>query len=207
LLQYVRMQADFQSSAFAVKQLLCHNTTNPTFVRFFFCQYDNPESLKARTILGSLIRQCLDINNLSNKIEGRLKELLKDSPLDFEELNDLIEDVFAVSQEQFIVIDALDECEKADRKLLLSALRRLINASKVKLKIFLTSGPHMGIEFERTLRPNFHISMTSPEANSDIRSYIENEITQKNENGDLMVGQSQLITEIQDALVRGAQGM
>jgi ankyrin repeat domain-containing protein 50 len=144
---------------------------------------------------------------MSNKIERRLKQLLKDSPLDFDELSDLIEDVFAVSQEQFIVIDALDECEKADRKLLLSALRRLINASKVKLKIFLTSGPHIGIELERTLRPNFHISMTSPEVNSDIKSYIEDEITQKKENGDLVVGQSQLITEIQDTLVRGAQGM
>ena len=144
---------------------------------------------------------------MSSQIEAELKQLLGDSPPDFADLSLLMEKVSSVSQEQFIVIDAIDECEKAERNLFLSALQRLMNLPKVKLKVFLASGFHIGIELERALRPNHRMSMTSPDAHSDIKIYIENSIAEKRRNGELVVGQPQLIIEIQDALVRGAQGM
>jgi ankyrin repeat domain-containing protein 50 len=144
---------------------------------------------------------------MSSQIEAELKQLLESSLPDFEDLNLLMEKVSSVSQEQFIVIDAIDECEKAERSLFLSALQRLMNLPRVKLKIFLTSGLHIEIELERVLRPNHRMSMASPDAHSDIKTYIENTIAEKGRNGELVVGQPQLIIEIQDALVRGAQGM
>ena len=144
---------------------------------------------------------------MSSQIEADLKQLLEDSPPDFEDLNVLMENVSSVSQEQFVVIDAIDECEKAERNLLLSALQRLMDSSRVKAKIFLASGHHMGIELERALKLNHCMSMASPAAHSDIKTYIENSIAEKKENRELVVGQPQLIIEIQDALIRGAQGM
>ncbi|KAI9785686.1 MAG: hypothetical protein M1839_008703 [Geoglossum umbratile] len=194
-------------TASIIDELFCCNPINHPFVKFFFCQYDSPESLKAGTILGSLIRQCLDVDTMSDPIEANLKQLLRDSPPDFEDLNLLMEKVSSVSQEQFIVIDAIDECEKAERNLFLSAMRRLMNSSKVKLKIFLASGFHIGIELERALKLNYRISMASPNAHSDIKTYIENSVAEKKKDGELVVGQSQLIGEIQDALIKGAQGM
>jgi hypothetical protein len=144
---------------------------------------------------------------MSDPIEADLKQLLKDSPPDFKDLNLLMEKVSSVFQEQFIVIDAIDECEKADRNLFLSAMRRLMNSSKVKLKIFLASGFHIGIELERALKLNHRISMASPNVHSDIKTYIENSVAEKKKDGELVVGQSQLIGEIQDALIKRAQGM
>ncbi|KAI9766767.1 MAG: hypothetical protein M1839_004771 [Geoglossum umbratile] len=192
-------------TASIIDELFCCNPINHPFVRFFFCQYDSPESLKARTILGSLIRQCLDVDTMSDPNEADLKQLLRDSPPDFKDLNLLMEKVASVSQEQFIVIDAIDECEKAERNLFLSAMRRLMNSSKVKLKVFLASGFHIGIELERALKLNHRISMASPNAHSDIKTYIENSVAEKKKDGELVVGQSQLIGEIQDALIKGAQ--
>jgi hypothetical protein len=144
---------------------------------------------------------------MSDPIEADLKQLLRDSPPDFKGLNLLMEKVSSVSQEQFIVIDAIDECGKAERNLFLSAMRRLMNSSKVKLKIFLASGFHIGIELERALKLNHRISMASPNAHADIKTYIENSVAEKKKDGELVVGQSQLIGEIQDALIKGAQGM
>ncbi|KAH0551737.1 hypothetical protein GP486_007045, partial [Trichoglossum hirsutum] len=189
-----------------IDELFCCNPINHLFVRFFFCQYDSPESLKANTILGSLIRQCLDVDTMSDSVEADLKQLLGNSPPDFEDLNLLMVKVSSVSQEQFIVIDAIDECEKAERNLLLSALQSLMNSPKVKLKVFLTSGLHIGIELERALRPNYRMPMASPDAHSDIKTYIEDSIAEMRKKEELVVGQPQLIVEIQDALVRGAQG-
>ncbi|KAI9765585.1 MAG: hypothetical protein M1840_007274 [Geoglossum simile] len=194
-------------TASIIDELFCCNPINHPLIRFFFCQYDSPESLKAGTILGSLIRQCLDVDTMSDPIEADLKQLLRDSPPDFRDLNLLMEKVSSVSQEQFIVIDAIDECEKAERNLFLSAMRRLMNSSKVKLKIFLASGFHIGIELERALKLNHRISMACPNAHSDIKTYIENSVAEKKKDGELVVGQSQLIGEIQDALIKGAQGM
>jgi hypothetical protein len=192
-------------SASVVDQLFCHDPTNRPLVRFFFCRYDSPESLKAKTILGSLVRQCLEIDTMSRQIEADLELLLEDSTPDFEDLSDLMEKVSSVSQEQFFVIDAIDECEKAERHLLLLALQRMMNSPKVK--IFLASGLHIGIELERALKPNYRMSMASPDAHSNIKTYIENSIAEMKEKGELVVGQPQLIAEIQDALVKGAQGM
>jgi hypothetical protein len=144
---------------------------------------------------------------MSSQIEADLKQLLKDSPPDFEDLNMLMEKVLLTLQEQFIVIDAIDECEKTERKLFLSAMRRLMNLSRVKLKIFLTSGFHIGIELKRAVKLNHCMSMASPDVHSDIKTYIENSIAEKKEDGELVVGRSQLIGEIQDALIKGAKGM
>jgi hypothetical protein len=174
-------------------------------VRFFFCRYDSPESLKAKTILGSLIRQCLGVDTMSNQIETDLEQLLEGSLPDFEDLSDLMEKVSSVSQEQFFVIDAIDECEKAERQLFLSALQRMMNSTRVK--IFLASGLHIEIELERALKLNYRMSMASPDAHSDIKTYIENSIAEKEKNGELKVGQPQLRIEIRDALIKGAQGM
>ncbi|KAI9767041.1 MAG: hypothetical protein M1840_006000 [Geoglossum simile] len=194
-------------TASVVDELFCRNPTNRPFVRFFFCRYDQPESLKAKTILGSLIKQCLDIDSMSSQLEAELGQLLESSPPDFEDLNELMESVLSVSKDQFIVIDAIDECEKAERNLFLSALRRFIDSPKATLKIFLTSGLHIGVELERALEPNYRMSMASPHTHSDIKTYIESSIAEKLENGELVVGQPQLIIEVRDALVGGAQGM
>ncbi|KAI9764860.1 MAG: hypothetical protein M1840_008006 [Geoglossum simile] len=192
-------------TASVVDELFCRDPTNRPLVRFFFCRYDNPESLKAKAILGSLVRQCIQVDTMSSQIEADLERLLDDSPPDFEDISDLMEKVSSVPDEQLFVIDAIDECEKAERHLFLSALQRMANSPRVK--IFLASGLHIGIELERVLKLNHRMSMASPDAHSDIKAYVEHSIAEKERNEELKVGQPQLLIEIRDTLVNGAQGM
>ncbi len=76
---------------------------------YFFCQFDNVESLFATKILRCLIRHCLDSETLSNPIESRLVNMLKLSCPDAEELGDLLRDLLTDNKSFFIVIDAIDE--------------------------------------------------------------------------------------------------
>jgi hypothetical protein len=55
--------------------------------------------------------------------------------------------------------------------------------------------------------PLQHLSMGSPEALSDIITYTREVIDGRLSNGDLVVGNHQLVKEIQDVLIQGAQGM
>jgi hypothetical protein len=203
------MSANTPSSASVIDELFCQYATNLHTVRFFFCQYDNQESLRARTILATLVRQCLDASTLSNQIEAHLRRLFDGSLPDFDDLSDLMEKVLEVSDlshEHFIVIDALDECEKCERYALVKVLQRLLTSSRVKWKIFLASGPQLSTEL-KGLKPSYHLSMASPEVDSEIKTYIKNIIAEKTDNGELLVGQPELRDEIQDALTKGAQGM
>ena len=47
--------------------------------------------------------------------------------------------------EAFVVLDALDECEEEERKVLISFLRKLLALDGCQVKIFLTSRPEDGL--------------------------------------------------------------
>lgn len=163
------------------------------------------ELLKASNILRSLIRQCLNADQLSIEIETQLERLSLDPP-DMEDLCEFFENVLPKLTEQFIVIDGIDEFKTMERDSLLSVLRSLMKSSSVK--IFLASGPHIEAELlKRKLKPDHRVSLTSEHVNSDIQTYIEDVIAEKKETGELIVGQQQLLTEIKSALLDGAQGM
>ncbi|KAH0537546.1 hypothetical protein FGG08_005681, partial [Glutinoglossum americanum] len=176
-------------------------------VIFFFCQFDNAPSLTARTILGSLTKQCLNIENMSKTTEAHLAKLFKNGPPDLDDLEALFVDQIAASESHFIVIDGVDECAKAERNVLFTALSKLVGCSLRSLKIFVASRPQVGLEIGRFFKFRHHVSMSSPEAYTDITKYIKSDLEAKRKSGDLKVGNSELIAEIEDALVSGAQGM
>lgn len=116
------------------------------------------------------------------------------------ELREFLENVLPKSTERFIVIDAIDECEKKERAALLSALRSLMNSSSVR--VFLTSGPHIEVELlNQKLKLDHRVSLTSEHVNSDIQTYIEDILEEKKETGELVVGQQQLLAEIKNSLL------
>lgn len=182
----------------------CSSTARITY---FFCRYDDETSLKATTILGSLIRQCLDEENLPKSVESRLAEYLKQSPLDIPKLECLLQDVIALSQTHFIVIDGVDECKTNEHKTLFKVLRRLLGQSGPILKLLLVSRESISTEVKMLHHHCYHVQMSRPEAYSDIETFIVDVIQEKVASKDLVVGSSKLVKDIQDALVRGAQGM
>jgi hypothetical protein len=147
------------------------------------------------------------VRTLSRAIESRLVALFKCASPDAEELGPVLEEVAAVSTTHFIVIDAIDECEKADRDILLNVLLKVINSSQTRIRIFLASRESIGREIDQRFKPYHYRTMNSPEAQEDIETYIKDAVREKIKIGALMVGQKELELDIQNALINNAQGM
>lgn len=179
---------------------------------FFFCQFDNAASLTARTILGSLIRQILTAQNLNaqkmpESFEKRLIDLFQNESPDSEHLETFFIAELATSKIRYVVIDGIDECMKNERNILFAVFRKIALHSSHRIKIFIASRPQIGHEIKRSFKIHHRRSMGSPEVDDDIVTYIKAVLEEKRKNDELSIGSSELITEIEDALMSGAQGM
>lgn len=177
-------------------------------ILYFFCEFDNDESLCASTILSSLVRQCLDAQSLPQSIESRLANLLQVSSSEAKELGVLLRDVLQVAAKAiFIFIDAIHECKKFERSILLKVLQDLKISCSSKVKIFLAVRQGIVEEVEKMCKPCCQATMSCIEANLNIMTYIGDILTERKESGALVVGNRKLLDEIKDALVQEADGM
>ncbi len=133
--------------------------------------------------------------------------MLKLACPDAEVLGDLLRDLLTDDKSCFIVIDAIDECTRAEQEILLKVLQNVMNSSLVRVKIFLACRLGIVEEVERTYKIGYHVTMGCSEAQSDMIKYIEDDLANRKENRRLVVGNPKLLNEIKDALVRGANGM
>lgn len=205
------MQRSFNDSytysANVVNQLFLKAYTGGVSIIYFFCRFDDERSLRASTIIRSLVRQCLDAETLSMPIQSRLAAAFKHPSPDVEELEHLLLDVVAMFQELFIVIDGVDECTQTERDTLFQVLHSVTASPSRRIKIFLSTRNGFEKEIRKICSSIHHVSMDSPYVQFDIRTYIEDIIDEKLANGDLILGNLGLREEIRDALTRGAQGM
>ena len=96
-------------------------------IAYFFCRYDLPESLKARTVLGSLARQLVrHIPNLTHPDESILLDRNNEA-FDTKEIMDLLEHVLPPKNKIFFILDGLDECDTAEKDTLIQNLGLLQN--------------------------------------------------------------------------------
>ncbi|EXL63975.1 hypothetical protein FOPG_19755 [Fusarium oxysporum f. sp. conglutinans race 2 54008] len=150
---------------------------------YFLCDYRYPEQRSPTAILRSLIWQLLLQRNglfqhmrpdFEKHKDSRLFECLFDN---FSALwrifQDMLQDEHA--GEVFILIDALDECDKSTRKALLRCTRELFQASPKSagnFKFLVTCRPEIGdIEFEPD-GIGVPLKMDSREVNTDLSDYI-----------------------------------
>lgn len=177
--------------------------TAPTAViSYFFCRYDEAESLKARTIVGSVARQLLSCVKL--EVVGRV-DSISTSFLDADKVLEYLRTLLPSDpQEYFIVLDGLDECNKKELRLLTEYLKELL-ASRHIFHVYCSSRPDVYRWVPALLRPQWNVSIS--EASSEIAQYIESELEERLESGSLCLGDPTIILIIQDALVTGSQGM
>ena len=178
-------------------------------VAFFLCQYDNAASLEANTILRSLLRQFLTIENMSEVVENLLLQLLKGSSSDPEEFHPLYSEVLdaACKDNPVIVIDAFDEVPRSERDVLLSVLGQTRSFTRSCTKILISSRQDIRRELETTFPDQYRRTMSCPEVDTDITTYIDLSIKDKLFKGDLLVGDPDLVPTIKDALINGSNGM
>ena len=178
-------------------------------VAFFLCQHDNAASLEARTILGCLLRQFLTVENTSEVVKNLLLQLSKGNSSDPEALNPLYSEILDAARKDnpFIVIDAFDEVPRSERDVLLSILGQTWSFTRSRIKILISSRQDIRRELETTFPDQYARTMSCPEVDTDITTYIDLSIEDKLLKGDLVVGDPNLVHIIKDALVNGSNGM
>ncbi|KAG6977871.1 Vegetative incompatibility protein HET-E-1 [Fusarium oxysporum f. sp. conglutinans] len=150
---------------------------------YFLCDYRYPEQRSPTAVLRSLIWQLLlQRNGLFQHMQSDF-EKHKDSRLfeclfeNFSALWRIFQDMLQDEHvgEVFILIDALDECDRSTRKALLRCIRELFQASpesEGNFKFLVTCRPEIDdIEFELD-GIGVALKMDSGEVNADLSDYI-----------------------------------
>ncbi|KAI1418855.1 hypothetical protein F5Y12DRAFT_390745 [Xylaria sp. FL1777] len=192
-------------SASVIDYLFLEKGSSNCLVSYFFTHSSDRESLNVETVMRSLLRQRLPLSShLSHDIELKLQHLSDDCSLD--RIAELLCDITQTSRSFYIVIDGLDECETLDRNRLLKALSLLVTTAK-NTKLFLASRESISGEIQKCFPSIEQISMDHPRAQDDVTTYINGILQEKRDLQELRVGDPSLITEIEQALNRGADGM
>ena len=191
-------------SASAVESL---TLVQGSMTAYFFCRFDDSESLEARTIAGSLTRQILEFNQSKLAVD----ELSENPKLDLENLSDLLlrhwpQNLGAVSA-VFVIIDGLDECTAKEIRITLRWLSVVYHAVSrgAFLKIFVSSRQDVfkrGGELFIT-----YTAMSMPRSNGEISDYIQSKLEESLLSGALVIQNPELILKISEVLEEGAQGM
>ena len=173
-------------------------------VAYFFCRHDIPESLNAQTVIGSLARQMLrTIPDLA--IVAELCDTTSSAP-DFEKILSLLHRALPPDYKAYFVLDGLDECNRSERDTLVQQLQKLQETLALFLCVSLRVEPNNALEMSPE-RFNAASITTIPDDNLDIVAFIEAELETCLKCRKLVIGDPALILEIQDALLKGSQGM
>ncbi|CAG7972580.1 unnamed protein product [Penicillium salamii] len=182
---------------------------NEETVAYFFCRHDITESLKARTIIGSLARQLLqgmsdftaaaEYLDKSEQVDpcGRLTGLIM-----------ICLSSFPKTHRSLLVIDGLDELDSVERDMVIGTLQSL-QSDTYTILICLSLRDEAKEMHSQEVFSKFAATNVSaiPNNSLDIESFIEDELESRIESGRLSLGDPVLICEIQDALLEGSQGM
>jgi ankyrin repeat protein len=173
-------------------------------VAYFFCKHDIPESLLARTIIGSFVRQLLctvpDLG-VPAKICGNTLAIG-----DTEKLLELLFQGFLSNTKAYFVLDGLDECDTQEQETLVEAISKIQNKLKVLVCSSFREEPSNSLQSvtSQLLAIRF---VPLPDNNPDIEDFIEADLDRCLRQELLTIGDPELILDIQDALSKGAQGM
>jgi ankyrin repeat protein len=173
-------------------------------VAYFFCKHDIPESLRARTIIGSFVRQLLcTVPDLGVPAKSCGNTLAIG---DTEKLLELLFQGFLSNTKAYFVLDGLDECDTQEQETLVEAISKIQNKLKVLVCSSFREEPSNGLQsvISQLLATRF---VPLPDNNPDIENFIEADLDRCLRQELLTIGDPELILDIQDALSKGAQGM
>ncbi|VUC25161.1 unnamed protein product [Clonostachys rosea] len=175
---------------------------------YFFIRYEDPNSLKAETILQSIIRQSQnpDPASLSEEMERRLVEMKMDTFSNLDAWLDLLGYNIMLTNTFFLIVDAVDECEPQERRALLQGLSKL--ATTVSgFKVILTGRDSLSKEMKDTFPCLARVIMTPSQTEPDIVLYIDEVLQERQRIGELQLYDRELFGVIKNKLIHHANGM
>jgi ankyrin repeat domain-containing protein 50 len=171
---------------------------------YFFCRYDEAESLEIGTIIGALARQML--SHAAPDVFDALQHWDVLPHLGYLRTWDYLMTLLPLNKttgSYFIVVDGLDECDEMSARYILMRLATL--ASMENFHVFCSARPDMARRLHLpVLHPEYRLSM---EVQTDLVPFIEAELEERCRQGRLSLGRPDMISTIRDAIVNGSHGM
>lgn len=170
-------------------------------IAYLFCTHDVPESLRARAIVGTLVRQLLQFSAPDTAFPS-----IRAGNMDQNDMLLLLEATIDTKRKSTIVLDGLDLCEENERQDVTNFIAEL--QKRRFILVCISSRVGSGAE-PRALSGTLIRSsvVVQPDNGSDISTFVTTELERRLETGELIIGDPSLILEIRDALVKGSQGM
>ena len=176
-------------------------------VAYFFCQYNKPDTLQARTLLGSLIRQCLAEEHTPANQETYLDQILSSESLNEDDMKAFFLKVLTENpREQVLVVDGFDEMAFDQRSVVLDVLRHVSSAAEARVKTFISSRHDVGKEVEQALPKLTTRSMNGQFVSKDVITYIKLGLAEKVQSGNFSVTDSALLSIVEEMLVEKSTG-
>ncbi|PYH48084.1 uncharacterized protein BP01DRAFT_175950 [Aspergillus saccharolyticus JOP 1030-1] len=203
--------------AASVIEAIRYNPDNTPTI-FFYCENDHGDSLRASSILSSLIRQLCEFLHKNRRpwpvlLMQEIRKSFGSKRVipDFDDLKYIFQELFDLVPRASYVLDGLDALDNDQSKLLLTVIRSLFSgaAELQGQRIVLFSRDQIpGYVNIETLMPGIGRISTSDKSNtiSDIQTYIDYSIRDKTMYRKL-TDDPLLVEEVQDVLLRESTGM
>ncbi|KAJ5970321.1 uncharacterized protein N7479_000239 [Penicillium vulpinum] len=190
----------------AVVQL--HASLGPRdILSYYFCSADYAASLSARNIFGCLARQLLNAQ-IEIADNDSLRRLYKDSrDLNAAETIDFLLTNLKGDNKYYIILDGLDECEGSEIQQIAQGIAKLCSTRAKGFKLLCAGRPGLEKQLFRVTQPNYAISVTEQKVESDMEQYIATTLACCLDEGQLKLGDPNLIIRISNALHDGSKGM
>ncbi|KAH7124811.1 hypothetical protein B0J13DRAFT_565659 [Dactylonectria estremocensis] len=194
---------------------ICQTKQHGQFISFILCQFDDHTSLRADTILRSLVQQMLStiaINTITPVLYTELMKTLKQAKDNFfprEELQNIYEHASKLSKDWFIVVDGLDECHRDEQQTLYEFFSQLLSESSTpqRIKVLFSCRETTVKDVDRAFPSVSRLFTGSSQTSNDIMVYAKDIIAAKQATKDLVVANVRLIDEILHAIELKEQGM
>ncbi|CAN9474263.1 unnamed protein product [Alternaria alternata] len=167
---------------------------------YFFCRHDVPESLLARTVVGSLVRQII------SHFPRRLVDMEVFDTDYFLQLSNLVRRVVPPDYAVYVVLDGLDLCSLSEQKKITHHLDIIRKCCNIHICISLRMEPAPELQSFITEISGAEV-VRLPDNTSDIEAFVSAQLEIALSENSLIMGDPSIILEIQNALVQGSEHM
>ncbi|KAJ4227912.1 hypothetical protein NW759_004002 [Fusarium solani] len=176
---------------------------------YFYCNQTEPTRRQALSVLRSFIRQLSSPRSMSGHLDPKLKQLYVESRLNgagwtLNLCKEYLVHLFNLYPHTTIILDALDECEIEERRLLLDIFDYALKSSSRPVKIFISSRPEGDIRQRLIHLPNLEISARNNA--HDIAKFINQSTASESLWSIALAGNPVLKEEIVQTLIKKSDG-
>ncbi|THY32221.1 hypothetical protein D6D01_02645 [Aureobasidium pullulans] len=194
-------------TGYTVQEMSAKSSQGTEKLAYFFCQHDNEASLQAKTILKSIIKQCLDQDEKLYDANALAIDVLLQNPENLDSLEAFLSELILSLNRIVIILDGIDECSNKEMKSSLKSLRKLVLQRPSGLKLYLAGDKRITDLIALSLNPTHGMSTGCLEARMDLRALVGHLVATKRQDEDFVIGDDQLHQEIVDVLCTASQGM